>query len=79
MTLISSISGIRGSVNGASRRILTAVDVVVCGSADGAWVGGGSPNTLKNTAQPALPSVVVTLKNTWFLNTFQNLVQQYRS
>jgi len=49
MTLISSISGIRGTVNGLNSQNLTPIDVVKYASAYGSWINNkneGKPKTI---------------------------------
>ena len=48
MTLISSISGIRGTVNGPNTKNLTPIDVVQYTSAYGTWINKKNQNKVKN-------------------------------
>jgi len=47
MTLISSISGIRGTVNGPNSTNLTPIDVVKYASAYGSWINKNNKNKVK--------------------------------
>ena len=47
MTLISSISGIRGTVNGPNTKNLTPIDVVQYASAYGTWINKKNQNKVK--------------------------------
>mgnify|MGYP000871664859 FL=1 len=46
MTLITSISGIRGTIGGAPSQNLTPVDIVKFASAYGTWIHANNPNAL---------------------------------
>ena len=51
MTLISSISGIRGTVNGPNTKNLTPIDVVQYTSAYGTWINKRNQNKIKTKSK----------------------------
>ena len=59
MTLISSISGIRGTVNGPNSTNLTPIDVVKYASAYGTWVNKRNKNKAVSYTHLTLPTILL--------------------